>query len=127
MVNPSDQRGSALILTLLIMMILIVLSGGLVTTVMTNARLFAAYNNRMQAYYYAKSGMEVAVDTIRQASVDLLVSQGDFYLWGSLSNMTLALGTYAGQYDDNLDIIVEVEWDGDTGKAKSLQLDTIRI
>ncbi len=118
-VNPSDQRGSALILALLIMMILTMLSGGLITVVITDARLSAAYNNRIQAYYYAKSGMEVAVDTIQQAALELLgTNQGDFYLSGSLSNMTLGLGTYTGQYDDNLDIIVEVEWNGDTGEGK---------
>ncbi len=117
--GSSDQRGSALITTLLVMMILTVFGSVLITLIGTEARQSVAHNQGIQAYYYARTGIAVAVNTIQQNTQDLLATnQGDFHLWGSLDSMTVAIGSNDWDHDKDLAITVEVNWDGVAGEGQ---------
>lgn len=108
----------ALIVTLIVMIVAPVI----VLSMNTDAINATSHNNRVHAYYYARSGIEYVVDTIMKDFEDLLinnVNNDDFYFYGSLeSNIILVKGTYTTGHEDEK-ILIVVEWDGKNGKIVS--------
>lgn len=76
-----NQRGVALILVLWITMLLMVLAGGFISMVRTEAQSVGNYREEVQAYYLARSGLNLAVDKILEGLFREEGVQGDVERW----------------------------------------------
>ena len=102
-----DQKGAALIVTLLVMMVLTILGGGIIVSLGAEVKQTATHNNRIQAYYYAKSGSET-VKALFETDLLKLVDETPFYLYGSIDGLVKESGLYTSTDHDDKEILVKI-------------------
>jgi|GEM_PF-2947796 len=66
-----DERGAALFIALIVTMILMVLSTVFVFAMSTEVKQAAAHNHRVEAYYFARSGVDVARGWLRSKKFEI--------------------------------------------------------
>ncbi|MFO7611457.1 MAG: hypothetical protein R6W99_03075 [Clostridia bacterium] len=100
-----NEKGNALILVIIIMVVLVALAPALVLAANTEIKQATRYENRTQAYYYARSGIENALEWLidgYQLNADY---DGEDYIAGSMA----ALAKYDTAQGSTSEINVSVQ------------------
>jgi len=131
-----NEKGASLAIVLIVLMLMIAVTPVVVLSMTTEGKQSKQYNDSFQAYYYAKSGIEITVSLIEKYTKEYLVENtADFYLYGSLEKgLKNSLETkkelgenfdYKKAFENgdiNEDIFVEVQWDSKEGTGKIISM-----
>lgn len=99
----ATNKGSALLYTLLLMAIIIAFSGPLITTLYTEMRASFYHKDRAQAYYYARTGAEMALGFVNSDLSEIL------YIYGDLESQSSNSFAVGATVDGDYPIIASIE------------------